>query len=449
MLQGKHITFSYSDSAKGKIDVLKDVSFEIREHDFIGLIGTSGSGKTTLIKHLNGLLKAESGEIFFNGENIYSKKYPISKLRKEVGLVFQYPEQLFGRTILKDVMYGPLNLGMSEEEAEKSAVESLELVGISKEYYHLSPMELSGGQKRCVAIAGVLAMQPEILVLDEPAAGLDPETPPTTYDEVLEDAKKIVESGAAPVGYSQAIYGWFFEQQLAGLGVTYGNNDNGRKEAVTAVDFDSNGGGLKVFDMWKKLYDSGYFEDYGTTTADTQTAFFSGQVGMIIESTAILKNAVDSSPFEVGTGYLPRIEQNDEGGVIIGGGSLWLTDTGNEANEDAAWKFIEYITTPDVQAKWSMGTGYFAINEKAYETEDMKAYLKENPNFETAINQLKDSPVNCNTAGVLSGVQTEARLTFNEIMPQVYDGKLTTQDAVDQLAASVNKAIENYNESIK
>ena len=226
------------------------------------------------------------------------------------------------------------------------------------------------------------------------AAGLDPETPPTTYDEVLEDSKKIVESGAAPVGYSQAIYGWFFEQQLAGLGLTYGNNDNGRTEAVTAVDFDSNGGGLKVFDMWKKLYDSGYFEDYGTTTADTQTAFFSGQVGMIIESTAILKNAVDSSPFEV-------------------------------------------------------GTGYFAINEKAYETDDMKAYLKENPNFETAINQLKDSPVNANTAGVLSGVQTEARLTFNEIMPQVYDGKLTTQDAVDQLAASVNKAIENYNESIK
>ena len=180
--------------------------------------------------------------------------------------------------------------------------------------------------------------------------------------------------------------------------------------------------------MWKKLYDSGYFEDYGTTTADTQTAFFSGQVGMFIESTAILKNAVDSSPFEVGTGYLPRIEQNDEGGVIIGGGSLWLTDTGNEANEDA---------------------GYFAINEKAYETDDMKAYLEENPNFMTAINQLKDSPVNCNTAGVLSGVQTEARLTFNEIMPQVYDGKLTTQDAVDQLAASVNKAIENYNESIK
>ena len=177
MLQGKHITFSYQDPAKGKTDVLADVSFEIREHDFIGLIGASGSGKTTLIKHLNGLLKAESGEILFKGENIYSKKYPVSELRKKVGLVFQYPEQqLFGRTILKDVMYGPLNLGMSEEEAGKSAKESLELVGISEEYYQMSPMELSGGQKRCVAIAGVLAMQPEILVLDEPAAGLDPET---------------------------------------------------------------------------------------------------------------------------------------------------------------------------------------------------------------------------------------------------------------------------------
>ena len=177
MLQGKHITFSYPDPAKGKTDVLADVSFEIREHDFIGLIGASGSGKTTLIKHLNGLLKAESGEILFKGKNIYSKKYPLSELRKKVGLVFQYPEQqLFGRTILKDVMYGPLNLGMSEEEAGKSAKESLELVGIPEEYYQMSPMELSGGQKRCAAIAGVLAMQPEILVLDEPAAGLDPET---------------------------------------------------------------------------------------------------------------------------------------------------------------------------------------------------------------------------------------------------------------------------------
>lgn len=177
MLEGKNITFSYSDSAKGKIQILNNISFRISKGDFIGLIGASGSGKTTLIKHLNGLLKADSGEILFEGQNIYEKKYPLSKLRKEVGLVFQYPEhQLFGKTVLKDTMYGPLNLGMSEAEAEKSAIESLNLVGITEEYYQVSPIELSGGQKRCVAIAGVLAMKPKILVLDEPAAGLDPET---------------------------------------------------------------------------------------------------------------------------------------------------------------------------------------------------------------------------------------------------------------------------------
>jgi sn-glycerol 3-phosphate transport system substrate-binding protein len=281
------------------------------------------------------------------------------------------------------------------------------------------------------------------------AAGLDPDTPPTTYEEVLEDAKIIVESGAAPVGYSQAIYGWFFEQQLAGLGVTYGNNDNGRTEPVTEVEFDSNGGGEKIFQMWKDMYDSGYFADYGTTTADTQTAFFSGQVGMIIESTAILKNAIDSSAFEVGTAYLPRIEQNEDGGVIIGGGSVWLLDTGDDAKEQAAWKFVEYLTTPEVQAKWSMGTGYFAINEAAYELDEFKAYLEEYPTFETAINQLKDSPVNTYTAGVLSGVQTESRLIFNEIMPQVYDGSISVEDGVAQLASRVNEAIANYNASIQ
>ena len=171
------INYSYSEGTAYQIQALKNVNLEIKDGQFIGVIGHTGSGKSTLTQLLNGLLKATSGHIYVDGEDIYDEDYDMKKLRNKVGLVFQYPEQqLFGRTILKDVMYGPLNLGMSEEEAEKSAVESLELVGISKEYYHLSPMELSGGQKRCVAIAGVLAMQPEILVLDEPAAGLDPET---------------------------------------------------------------------------------------------------------------------------------------------------------------------------------------------------------------------------------------------------------------------------------
>ncbi|MGN8922356.1 energy-coupling factor transporter ATPase [Lachnospiraceae bacterium HCP28S3_F9] len=190
MMQVKNLTFTYGKRTANECKVLDNISFEIREGEFIGLIGSSGSGKTTLIKHLNGLLKADSGDILFNGLSIYDKKYVLSKLRKEVGLVFQYPEQqLFKNTVIADVSFGPLNMGMSHEEAEESARKSLELVGIDVSYYYVSPLELSGGQKRCVAIAGVLAMNPQILVMDEPAAGLDPGTRRSIY-QLVEKIKK-------------------------------------------------------------------------------------------------------------------------------------------------------------------------------------------------------------------------------------------------------------------
>ncbi len=177
MMKVENLRFTYGKGSVNECKVLDDISFDVQEGEFIGLIGSSGAGKTTLIKHLNGLLKAESGKIWFQGHDIYDKKYKLSDLRKEVGLVFQYPEhQLFGRTVLSDVCFGPLNLGMTKEEAEESAKDCLELMGIDASYYYASPFELSGGQKRCVAIAGVLAMRPKILVMDEPAAGLDPET---------------------------------------------------------------------------------------------------------------------------------------------------------------------------------------------------------------------------------------------------------------------------------
>ena len=190
MMQVKNLTFTYGKRTANECKVLDNISFEIRKGEFIGLIGSSGSGKTTLIKHLNGLLKADSGDILFNGLSIYDKKYVLSKLRKEVGLVFQYPEQqLFKNTVIADVSFGPLNMGMSHEEAEESARKSLELVGIDVSYYYVSPLELSGGQKRCVAIAGVLAMNPQILVMDEPAAGLDPGTRRSIY-QLVEKIKK-------------------------------------------------------------------------------------------------------------------------------------------------------------------------------------------------------------------------------------------------------------------
>lgn len=154
---------------------LNDVSLTINKGEFIGIIGHTGSGKSTLIQHFNGLEKATSGTIYFNGQDIYDKDFNMKSLRSKVGLVFQYPEhQLFETTVLEDVKFGPKNLGLDKLEIDLRAFEAIKQVGLSEKSYDASPFELSGGQKRRVAIAGVLAMKPEILILDEPTAGLDP-----------------------------------------------------------------------------------------------------------------------------------------------------------------------------------------------------------------------------------------------------------------------------------
>ncbi|MBQ7464287.1 MAG: energy-coupling factor transporter ATPase, partial [Lachnospiraceae bacterium] len=171
-----HVDYTYSRGTSDEIHALKDVSFKIEDGEFVGIIGATGSGKSTLVQHLNGLLKATSGHIYINGEDIYDDDYSLKKLRSRVGLVFQYPEhQLFEETVLKDVCFGPKNQGLSNTEAELRAYEALESVKMGDDCYDVSPFDLSGGQKRRVAIAGVLAMKPEVLILDEPTAGLDPE----------------------------------------------------------------------------------------------------------------------------------------------------------------------------------------------------------------------------------------------------------------------------------
>ena len=172
----KHVSYSYNADQKDPKYAVKDVSFTIREGEFCALIGHTGSGKSTLVQFLNGLLRPTEGLVTFNGEDIFEKKYPLKTLRQKVGLVFQYPEhQLFEETILKDVCYGPKNMGLSKEEQEKRARHAMALVGLPESYEEKSPFELSGGEKRRVAIAGVLAMSPECLILDEPTAGLDPQ----------------------------------------------------------------------------------------------------------------------------------------------------------------------------------------------------------------------------------------------------------------------------------
>ncbi|MCR5205874.1 MAG: energy-coupling factor transporter ATPase [Lachnospiraceae bacterium] len=169
------INYYYGKGTAFETAALKNISLTIPDGEFIGLIGHTGSGKSTLIQHMNGLIKADSGSIYFNGQDIYDKDFKMTELRRKVGLVFQYPEhQLFEATVIKDVLYGPTNMGLDKLKAEVLAYGSLRAVGISEDLLDASPFELSGGQKRRVAIAGILAMNPEILILDEPTAGLDP-----------------------------------------------------------------------------------------------------------------------------------------------------------------------------------------------------------------------------------------------------------------------------------
>lgn len=183
----KNITYTYSPGTAYEIHALKDINLEIPDGQFIGVIGHTGSGKSTLIQHLNALIRPTSGSVLYNGEDVWEEKYDRRNLRSQIGLVFQYPEhQLFESDVLSDVCFGPMNQGMSREEAEAEAKKALLQVGFKEKNFSKSPFELSGGQKKRVAIAGVLAMNPKILILDEPTAGLDPKGRDEILDQISE-----------------------------------------------------------------------------------------------------------------------------------------------------------------------------------------------------------------------------------------------------------------------
>lgn len=183
----KNVTYTYSPGTAYESHALKDVSLVIPDGQFIGIIGHTGSGKSTLIQHLNALIRPTSGTVLYNGEDVWEEKYDRRNLRSQIGLVFQYPEhQLFESDVLSDVCFGPMNQGMSREEAETEAKKALLQVGFKEKNFSKSPFELSGGQKKRVAIAGVLAMNPKILILDEPTAGLDPKGRDEILDQISE-----------------------------------------------------------------------------------------------------------------------------------------------------------------------------------------------------------------------------------------------------------------------
>lgn len=191
-----HVSYEYEAGTAMRVKALDDVSLVIPDGQFVGLIGHTGSGKSTLVQHLNGLLAPTSGSIYYNGKDIHDSDYNRKELRSKVGLVFQYPEhQLFEIDVFKDVCFGPKNLGLSQKEAELRAYQALKMTGVPDECFYQSPFDLSGGQKRRVAIAGVLAMKPEVLILDEPTAGLDPKG----RDEILSQIASLKEQAKITV----------------------------------------------------------------------------------------------------------------------------------------------------------------------------------------------------------------------------------------------------------
>jgi len=188
IIEVKNISYTYNESSVFEKKAIKDITIDIFKGEIVALIGKTGSGKSTLVQTLNGLIKPTGGEIFVNGENIWEKGFKIKEIRKKVGIVFQYPEyQFFEETVFKDAMFGPLNMGFSEDEAALKVIKAFEMVGIGRELFDKSPFELSGGQKRRAAIAGVIAMEPEVLILDEPTAGLDPRG----RDDILKNIKNM------------------------------------------------------------------------------------------------------------------------------------------------------------------------------------------------------------------------------------------------------------------
>lgn len=183
----QHVTHIYGEGTTFAKKALDDVNIKIEDGEFVGIIGHTGSGKSTLIQHFNGLLRPSDGKVLYRGNDIFAPDFPLRSMRGKVGLVFQYPEyQLFETSVIKDVAFGPKNQGLNEKEALERAKEALIMAGLNEEHWEKSPFELSGGQKRRAAIAGVLAMKPEMLILDEPTAGLDPKGRNELFDQICQ-----------------------------------------------------------------------------------------------------------------------------------------------------------------------------------------------------------------------------------------------------------------------
>lgn len=275
------------------------------------------------------------------------------------------------------------------------------------------------------------------------AAGI--ENAPATFNEIAEIADSLTSKGGASETLSMSIYGWFFEQFLCKQGLNYANNGNGREDVATAVDFDSNGGALRILEGWKSLHDAGIAPNVGRGGDAGLADFSSGKAAITLGSTASLKQILEdvNGKFEVGTAYFPAVGDDDKGGVSIGGASLWALDNGDKQKAAATWEFVKFLVSAESQAYWNAQTGYFPVTADAYEEEAYKNNIAEYPQFQTAIDQLHDSAPQY--AGALLSVFSEARSVVESEIENMLNGKQTPEDTVSKMASDINAAIEDYN----
>ncbi|MDO4294744.1 MAG: ABC transporter substrate-binding protein [bacterium] len=268
---------------------------------------------------------------------------------------------------------------------------------------------------------------------------------PDSLPKIAEIGDALKEQGGAGEVISLAIYGWFFEQFTSKQGLQYVNNGNGRKAAATAVEFDSNQAALKTLTAWKELYDGGYAPNVGRGGDAGLADFSSGKAAMTLGSTASLKQILNdvNGKFEVGTAYFPKVSDEDEGGVSIGGGSLWALNNENPDKEAAVWEFVKFLVSPESQAYWNAQTGYFPVTVAAHDEPIFKDNIAKYPQFMTAINQLHDSTPE--STGALLSIFPEARQVVETAIESMLNQNKNPQDVVNEIAKNINASIEEYN----
>ncbi|MBD7944837.1 MULTISPECIES: ABC transporter substrate-binding protein [Psychrobacillus] len=274
-------------------------------------------------------------------------------------------------------------------------------------------------------------------------AGLDPENPPKTFQEVIDAAAKLKTDEMK--GFSMLTYGWFFEQLVATQGGLYVNEENGRAGDATEAVFNGEEG-QRVFEFLNTMNKAGTFGNFGTNWDDIRAAFQSGKVAMYMDSSAGVRGIIDNAPFEVGAAYIPYADEVDRKGVVIGGASLWMSKGIAEIEQKAAWEFMKYLTTPEVQAKWHLDTGYFAINPSAYEEDIVKKAWEEMPQLKVTVEQLQSTEPSIATQGALISVFPESRQQIVTALENLYQG-MDPKEALDAAAEGTNRAIDIANKT--